>query len=159
MLFFGYNLCSYAQVNSVNLFLNPKYKGSTWLYDTLNGSKIRKIKNGDESYWTFVVHANADNMFLVSAQNRELVSSVWIKKSPRICVYAQHYPKPYLSLYDDANCNKEVCRIDNYPDRKACEVLEVKNNWLRVRIKHKGKCYVGWLAPWMQCANSYSTCN
>lgn len=158
-LFFGYNLSCYTQVNTVNVFLNPKYKGYVWLYSNPKVPKMRKIKNTYESYWIFAVQGSKDNMFLVNAQNTELISGVWIKKSPKICVYAQHYPEPYLPLYDGANLSKEIYRIDNYPDRKACEVLDIKDSWVKVRIKYNGKCYIGWLAPWMQCANPYSTCN
>ena len=39
------------------------------------------------------------------------------------------------------------------------QVLDFEGKWLKVQVRIKGKIYVGWMSPEMQCANPYSTCS
>lgn len=61
------------------------------------------------------------------------------------------YSKPY-SKYFKKN-------IEVHTESVIAQVLDFKNNWLKVSFIWKGKKTIGWLAPKNQCENFYTMCN
>jgi hypothetical protein len=149
--------------NFVLAFLNIDFKGNINVYEKPNGKILQKIKNymfNEDDIIIFKVIEQNDTMFYVTAYYNYEKDSIngWIKKNDNIGIYSKAYDQP-LKLYVQPDEKSKVLNVmhDYCPDMFI--VTEIKNKWVRVKIKYNNKIYQGWMPPDMQCANPYSTCS
>jgi len=83
----------------------------------------------------------------------------WVRKNgSHLGVFVKDYGGE-LYLYKASDKKSKVQHVlKKYPST-IFSVLNCENNWLYVSIVISHKKYEGWLAPDMQCANAYTTCN
>jgi hypothetical protein len=149
------------QQKRVEAFLDYKYKGDVDIYTKPNGKIFGKIINymfDEEDIIIFHIKNQNDSMFYVTAYYNYESDSItgWIKKSDNIDIYSRAYDRP-SKLYIQPDEKSEVILSISYIEMFI--VTSMKNNWLKVKITYKGEIYEGWIPPYMQCANPYSTCS
>ena len=140
-----------------------EYKEFIDIYDSANGDVIHKIRNGmydEDDIIIFNIEESTDSMFHVTAfYNNEKDSVIgWIKKSNNIGVYSRAYCSP-LKLYIRPNIKSKIWSIMYSYCPNMFVVIDIKDGWLKVKTEYNNQIYQGWMPPWHQCANPYSTCN
>jgi len=143
-------------------FLSLDFKGKKSIYDKPSGKVIRFLKQDfkNEDYITFEIIDKNDSMFYVSASYEiaGFISKGWIKKDCNIGIYSRAYDTP-LKLYTNPNTTSKIsCIIKEYNPNMYI-VIDCIGQWLKVKTIYKGKLYIGWMSPDMQCCNVYSTCS
>ncbi len=84
----------------------------------------------------------------------------WIKKDKFIGIYARNYEAgKQLSLYAEPRKSSKISSTIQEYDNRLFQVTSINKGWAYVKVEFKGKIKQGWLAPDMQCANVYTSCN
>lgn len=160
--------CSYLFAQSkikcdACVFLNPDFKGKKALYDRPNGIIIKYLKHNfkEEFYINLDILDKNDSMFYVRAYCHSDGTTIkgWIIKDNIIGIYSRGYIGNPLTLYSQPNLkSKSIYRFnDNISNMYI--VIDCIGQWLKVKTRYKGKLYIGWMSPDMQCCNVYSTCS
>jgi hypothetical protein len=163
-----FNACSYGQGigNSkkcnCSIFIDTDYKGKINLLKEPDGKVIKAIQHNfkDEDYIILDVKEWAGAFLYVEASYSigGLIAKGWIKKSKELSIYARAYTGSLVLYNSPGNINNKSFVLKGYiPDR--LQVSGCNGEWLKVHIENNKKMYQGWLAPDMQCANPYTTCN
>jgi len=131
------------------------------LYDTINGNKIVEIQNNEseELYYFFDIYEQQGNWFKVQKKSIEGDSVFgWIFNKSYLGTYPRNYNEN-LSVYFKPNKKSTiVCSVSYFTF--PMEIIEIKNNWIKVRINDKDvSCKGGWVMSDMTCSNPYTTCN
>jgi len=126
--------------------------------DTFTNSKVVYELNNDtikENYFIIIIYQINNNWAEISAYspNEEIQQKGWIQLF-NIGILTSDYP----ILFDKPNKNSSFIMIKNY-DYNYLDIIDCKNNWLKVKYLDKVNIYRGWLPPDNQCANPYTTCN
>ncbi|GHA62359.1 hypothetical protein [Pontibacter akesuensis] len=146
------------------LLIDPEYKGNITIYDQPSGKVIAAVKqNFDEEDFLFLTATKQTTDFFYGTLEYSISGKQgkgWIKKGKFIGIYARNYDAgKTLSLYaEPRKSSKTTFTIQNY-DNRLYQVTSINKGWVYVKVEHQGKIKQGWLAPDMQCANAYSTCN
>lgn len=147
---------------NASVFLSIDFKGKKCLYAKPNSKMIRFLKQDfkNEDYITFKIIDKNDSMFYVSASYEigGFISKGWIKKDKNIGIYSRAYNAP-LKLYSKPSETSKICSIIKEYNPNMYIVIDCIGKWLKVKTIYKGKLYIGWMSPDMQCCNVYSTCN
>lgn len=131
------------------------------IYHNSSGNKIKfKIQQVDDDYYELELIKKDKNRFyanincvLCSGKNK--VSWVDIKYA-EIGLRSSNnnsiniYPKPHSKYF------KNTIKI--HTESVIANVLDFKDNWLKVSFYWNGKTTIGWLAPENQCENFYTMC-
>lgn len=150
-------------IENANVFLDIDYYGEIAVYNHPQGTVIYKIKNDSiqEEYVLFDLIDKNDSMFFVEAYSslsNNMTTKGWIKKSSHLGIFSSVY-QGSMVLYKEPD--KKSLAIKN--DKQYCpdmyEVVDFKDNWLKIIVKDNGRSIEGWMPPEEQCCNVYSTCN
>lgn len=159
-------LCTvlHAQQKQCNcaLLVNPEYFGKVVLYKHPGGAVVKSVKNDSlkEDYLSVSVNSDSSGYFLATLKYEMSGKSYtgWIKKEKYLGTYSRNYnPKAKLPLYTDADKKSKVTYVKS--EVIFCPVTRCNNKWVYTTLRVNGKEVSGWLAPDMQCANAYTTCN
>jgi hypothetical protein len=144
------------------ILVDIKYNGAVNLYSD-KGKVIKQLKHNikDEDYLLLKIISKNDSMYFVEANYAiaGFIAKGWVKKKNSVLgIYSRAYSS-ILNLYKHPGKTSEIqSTVKEYaPD--FLPVKDCENNWLYIDIKIANKEYKGWMAPEMQCANAYSTCN
>jgi hypothetical protein len=147
-----------------NALIDIKYDGYVELLKTPGGAVLNKLKHNkeQEDYLTLTIDKEAGNYFHATAiyamSNKKYYG--WVKKSSVIGTYDRNYSNTDLLLFKSPLKNAAVSsRIPPHSNLFFSIVHCNRSNWVYVSNTSKEKTVTGWLAPDMQCANHYTTCN
>jgi hypothetical protein len=134
--------------NSLHKVYADNSKNSKVLYE-LNNDTIK------ENYFVIIIYEINKKWAKISAYspNREIKQKGWIQLT-NLGILTSDYP----ILYNEPDKISSQTNIKNY-DYNYLNILDCKNNWLKVKYSNKSGIYIGWLPPDNQCANPYTTCN
>lgn len=147
-----------------SVFLNPKFEGAVEVFDFPPHGKLEKrLRNNleEEDIVMFDLLQKNDTMYYVLAYSGltdEVLATGWIYKDNNLTVDFSAYDRD-LVIYRNVNDRSDKIVSDKEHLVTDVEVIDFEGDWLKIRFKYKGKAYVGWLPPEMQCANPYTTCS
>jgi hypothetical protein len=149
---------------SIELIIDPEYKGAVELFDHPNGKKLKSVWQDfkNEDYLFFTATDETSDFFYGTLQysisGRKIKG--WVKKAKYIGIYARNYDaRKAMKLFSDSNSNSKVnVKVTEWINQ-LIPVRSYKAKWVYVNFDYKGKSYVGWLPPNLQCTNPYTTCN
>ena len=154
----------YAAGETLDVIINPEYKGAVTLYDKPNGKIVTSVKHDfeNEDYLIFSVSNQTPDFFYgtleYSVSGKKLKG--WVKKDSCIGTYARNYePGKTLKLHSKASVKSEVSATVTAWTNQFYQVTAFDKGWAYVKVPYKGQVKQGWLSPEMQCANPYTTCN
>lgn len=148
-----------AQQCNCDLLVNPAYFGKVALYKKPGGVASRSVKNDSlqEDFLSVTINGDSLGYFhakLTYSMARKSYTG-WIKKERYLGTYSRNYnPNKKLSLYASADKGSKV--IQTATEVTFCPVTKCNRKWVYTTLPNK---LSGWLAPDMQCANAYTTCN
>ena len=100
-----------------------------------------------------VEYSHSTDGYLSIIVNNDIV---YVKKGS-IAVNTRNYQGSTLNLYSAPNENSPILyRIDQ---EQTAPIFDICGSWVYVKMKDSnGKDVYGWLEPYMQCGNPFTTC-
>ena len=132
------------------------------LYDEPGGKIVKKLEQDttNEDYLIFIIDKEEGNYFHLkftySISRRSFTG--WITKLQYLGTYVRNY-KDSVLLYSEPRLKSRVNSIIPEWDNSLYQVIHCSDKWMYVKKMYKGQAKEGWLAPYMQCSNPYTTCN
>lgn len=150
---------SYDEMTRV--FLDIDYFDEIMIYDHPQGNVIKKVKNDSikEEFVEFGLLDKNDSMFYIVARSsltEEIITTGWIQKKSYLRIFSSVYVGKTVLYKSPDRSSKILAEVEYGVD--SYEVIDFYDNWLKVRVKEKGKFIEGWMPPEEQCPNVYSTC-
>ncbi len=149
-------------LNSKIILLNFK-GGKVNIYNSpIRDSIITVIHDNKnkEKYYEFDVVEKEDSMIKVIAKNT--LDSKTIKGWIRISdtgIYTRTYLDNMYPLYENPNYKSKVVVKIFDKSGTLVQVLDIRNKWLKIRIKYKNRFIEYWLPFEYQCPTVYNSCS
>ena len=148
----------------ITIFLDPEFTGKVDVFEEPKGGIIKSIQNNleEDDIVMFDLLQKTDSMYYViaySAIDDRILAKGWIYQKNKLGIYSAAYGDMYCSLYEKPSNRAKVIITEKEYNPNVYQVLDFEGKWLKVQVRIKGKIYVGWMSPEMQCANPYSTCS
>ena len=84
----------------------------------------------------------------------------WIRKTKEISIYARNYSEnEILNLHNKPDKNSKVKSSLDDNNQSLYSIIDCNNNWVYVKTNYNNTNHEGWLEPFYQCSNPYTTCN
>lgn len=164
-----FNMNAVAQNNSsiskcnCSILIDPEYKGWVSVLTVPGGKLLQRIQHNFKSqdFLTLTISESSGDYFHVLASysiDDGPDTKGWVKASKIIGIYSANYSEN-LILYDRPHSNgKKVVVVKEYINT-FLKVVGCHQKWLKIELNYKGKKFVGWMPPEMQCDNPYTTCS
>jgi len=151
-------LISYKKkINTCEAILKEKKIYSVYNKPSKSSSITYYLDNDsiNENYYVVEIYKIKDDWAQISAYSpmKTYKNKGWIE-----LVNLGIFPSSELILFKLPNEKTEKIKIANY-DYRILDILDCKNKWLKVSYSDSLRKYEGWLPPYNQCANPYTTCN
>ena len=157
-------LTAHALEGTLEMIIQPEYKGAVVLYDRPNGKIVASLKHDfEEEDYLILSASNQTAEFFYGTLEYSISGKKlkgWVKKGKHIGTYARHYePGKPLKLMSEASVDSKVTATAPEWANQFYQVTAFDKKWAYVKVLSKGQVKQGWLSPEMQCANPYTTCN
>jgi uncharacterized protein YgiM (DUF1202 family) len=133
------------------------------LYDQPDGKVIDSLTHDFEmeNLLIFKLIESEENFFKVQIGRAYDESKLgWIKKKDYLGTYARNYSdEDTLYLYEKPDKKSKITSTITQYYPELYEIINCKDNWVKVKLTVNGNKFSGWLEPLMQCPSPYTTCN
>ena len=111
----------------------------------------------------FTIKDVNDSMFNViafSSLTDSVITSGWIYKNNHLGIFSSAYNKEqHMQLFEHPSTNSEIVIEESSYNSDVYEVIDADGEWLKVRIRIRDSIFEGWMPPFFQCSNPYTTCS
>lgn len=167
---FGFNVKSIVifreqEHHSPTIFLNIFFEGGIVVYNKPEKESCIILHNDivNEDFIMFTIKDVNDSMFNViafSSLTDSVITSGWIYKNNHLGIFSSAYNKEqHMQLFEHPSTNSEIVIEESTYNSDVYEVIDADGEWLKVRIRIRDSIFEGWMPPFFQCSNPYTTCS